>query len=156
MYLIARLLSDSTERLVLHTKTGTWTTSNGLSCNLRSFLISYYSITSFVCKFSTTVPFCSFPHLQNNLKTGQQGCHCHGRACQVHFYPSKAMAEAMDAADMPGLHSKLLKPHRNLGDAFNMFWRICCRVLGCFHLTELIEDVLHSLMKMIQLVEICE
>ena len=52
------------------------------------------------------------------------------------------MAEAMDAADMPGVHSKLLKPHRNLGDAFNMFWRICCLVLGCFHLTELIEDVL--------------
>ena len=155
MYAIARFLSDSTERVVLHTKTGTWTTSNWLSCNLRSF--SYFPIIlSHPLSASFLLPFCSFPHLQNNLKTGQQGCQSHGRACQVHFYPSKAMAETMDAADMPGLHSKLLKPHRNLGDAFNMFWRICCRVLGCFHLTELIEDVLHSLMKMIQLVEICE
>ena len=28
---------------------------------------------------------------------------------------------AMDAAHMPGLHSKLLKLQRNLGDDFNMF-----------------------------------
>ena len=31
------------------------------------------------------------------------------------------MAETMEAADMPGLHSKLLKLHRNLGDYFNFY-----------------------------------
>ena len=117
------------------------------------FVFSYYPVTSFVCKFSAALLQLS-PSAEQ--PEAQQGCQSHGRACQVHFNPSKAMAEAMDAADMPGLHSKLLKPHRNLGDAFNMFWRICCRVLGCFHLTELIEDVLHSLMKMIHLSETCE
>jgi len=44
------------------------------------------------------------------------------------------MAEAMDAADMPGLHSKLRKLHRNL-----------VMISACFHLVELIENVLHTL-----------
>ena len=63
------------------------------------------------------------------------------------------MAEAMAAADMPGLHSKLRKLHRNLGDDdFNIF-SICCLVE--VHLTELIEDVLPtSVKKMMQLTEI--
>ena len=97
-----------------------------------------------------------FSHPQINLQTRQQGCECHGRACQVHFYPSKAMAEARDAADMPGLHLKLFKLHRNLGRCFqhvfgrfvDLFWR--------FYLTELSEDVLRRLMKMILMIEICE
>ena len=49
------------------------------------------------------------------------GCQRNGRSYQVHFNPSKAMAEAMDAADMPGLHRKLFKLHRNLGDDFIIF-----------------------------------
>ena len=53
------------------------------------------------------------------------------------------MAEAVDAADMAGLHGKLCKLHRNLGDDFSMF-------SPC----ELIED--HTLKKMIQPTEICE
>ena len=153
---LTKFWSDSIERVVLHTKTRARRTSNGLSCNLRSFLIFllfYHILCLQVFYYSTLLqlsPSAEQPE-------AQQGCQSHGRACQVHFYPSKAMAEAMDAADMPGLHSKLLKPHRNLGDAFNMFWRICCRVLGCFHLTELIEHVLHTLLKkMIHLTETCE
>ena len=49
------------------------------------------------------------------------------------------MAEAVDAADMPGLHGKLLKLHRNLGRCFqhvsgrfvDLFWRfylVECRI----------------------------
>ena len=34
------------------------------------------------------------------------------------------MAEAMDAADMPGLHSKLRKLHRNLGDGFQHLFHL--------------------------------
>ena len=96
-----------------------------------------------------------FSHPQIHLKTGQQGCRSHGRTCHVHFCPSKAMAEAMDAADMAGLHLKLFKLHRNLGDDFSMFWTIS-RLFWCFHLVELLEQVLHSLMKMIRMTEICE
>ena len=68
-----------------------------------------------------------FSHPQISLKTGQQGCQSHGRACHVHFCPSKAMAEAMDAADMPGLHSELLKLHRILGDDFNIIFDLLTR-----------------------------
>ena len=57
----------------------------------------------------------------NQRETRQQGCQRNGRSYQVHFNPSKAMGEAMDAADMPGLHSKLFKLHRNLGDDFIIF-----------------------------------
>ena len=62
------------------------------------------------------------------------------------------MGEAMDAADMPGLHLKL---HRNLGDDFNIFRRFVD--LFGLQLAESIEGVLHSLMKMMtELTEICE
>lgn len=94
-------------------------------------------------------PFCSFQLWPSAcLKTGQQGCQSHDR--------SKAMAEAIDSAHMLGLGSTL---QRRLGDDFNMLWTICWLSFGifwCFHLTELIEYVLHTLMKMIQLTEICE
>ena len=91
--------------------------------------------TSFVCK---------------SCAINSDGCQSHGRACQVRFRPSKAMAEAMDAAHMLGLHGKLLKLHRSLGDDFNMFLTDLLTFFGV-HLTEFIEDVLHTLMeKMIQ------
>ena len=59
------------------------------------------------------------------------------------------MAEAMDAADMLGLHSKLLKLHRNLGDDF-IFVKIAWPLLKVFSVSAVMEDVLHSLMKSIR------
>ena len=57
------------------------------------------------------------------------------------------MAETMDAADMPGLHSKLLKLHRNLGDHFNFYKDLLAFL---FSASAVMEDVLHSLMKSIR------
>ena len=68
--------------------------------------LSHDSITSSVCKSSVI---------------HSEGCQSHGKACQVHSCPSKAMAETMDAGNVLGLDSKLVKLHRNLGDDFNMF-----------------------------------
>lgn len=99
------------------------------------------AITSLVCKSSGI---------------HSEGSQSHGRACQIHFCPSKAMVETMDAADMPGSHSKLRKLHRNLGwwfqrvfDDLLTYWN--------FTLQNWLVDVLPALLKkMIQKTEIYE
>lgn len=87
---------------------------SGLSHHFKLFRISW--ICHIHCLQVLCHSFCSFCHLQIKLKTGQQGCHSHGRAIP-------AMYEAMDAALLPGLRSKLLKLHRNLSDDFKVFFR---------------------------------
>ena len=157
-------------------KTGTWKTSNlsvkpviSVRVIISNYIYPFILISIRIINFFHTISYHNnirifsflslrfhhihclqvFSHPQINLKTGQQGCRSHGRVCQVHFYPSKAMAEAMDAADMAGLHGMLLKLQRNLGDDFSMFWTIS-QLFWCFHLVELIEHVLQTVMKNIR------
>ena len=113
---LARFLSDSTERAVLDTKTGTWTTSNWLLYLSVCQIISYPMIpsTAFVCK-SSPIHSAAFAIGRSICRQVSKAARAMAGAGQDHFCPSKAMAEAMDAADMPGSHSKLLKLHRNLG-----------------------------------------
>ena len=118
-------------------KRGTWKTANLSVISVISVrvIISNYNKSFHTISYHNSIRIFSglilrfhhihclqvFSHSQINLKTRQQGCRSHGRACHVHFCPSKAMAEAMDAAGMPGLHLKLFKLHRNLGDDFSIF-----------------------------------
>ncbi len=99
------------------------------SCHINSYdnIFSYHFISSYSYIFISYPTILSHPLFASLLPSADQpeervtGWKGHGRTRQVRFYPSKAMAEAMDAADMPGLHGKLLKLHRNLGHDFNIF-----------------------------------
>ena len=63
------------------------------------------------------------------------------------------MAEAMDAADMPGLHSKLRKLHRNLSDDFSIFSTICqLFFVGVF--TKVITDMFWTICHLAELIDL--